>query len=64
MSVGRNVGEVDRAIRFGAGALLVFLALTGTIGAWGYLGVIFLVTSALRFCPLYRLLGLTTCRDS
>jgi hypothetical protein len=24
-------------------------------------GVIMLVTAALRFCPLYRLLGLRTC---
>jgi len=63
MSFGKNIGQVDRALRFGLGALLVLLALVGTIGAWGYLGVIFLATAAISFCPLYRLVGLKTCQE-
>jgi Protein of unknown function (DUF2892) len=33
----------------------------GTIGVWGWIGVIPLATAFLRFCPAYRLIGVTTC---
>jgi hypothetical protein len=45
----------------GIGVLLVGLAVTDVIGAWGYIGIVPLVTGALRFCPAYRLFGLNTC---
>ena len=35
-----NVGGLDRAARIVIGALLVILALAGTIGAWGWIGVV------------------------
>jgi hypothetical protein len=56
-----NVGSVDRALRIGIGALLIGLAATDAIGAWGYIGILPLVTGAFRFCPAYRLFGLNTC---
>ena len=59
----RNIGQLDRILRFALGALLVVLALTGGIGAWGYLGVIFLATAFVNFCPIYRVVGLKTCQD-
>ncbi len=59
----RNLANWDRIARFVLGALLVGLAATGTIGVWGYLGVIFLATAAVSFCPLYRIVGLKTCQD-
>lgn len=62
MSFAKNLGQVDRALRFAVGAILVLLASTGTIGAWGFIGAIFLATAAISFCPLYRLVGLKTCR--
>ena len=37
------------------------MAATGTIAAWGYIGVIPLVTGLIGTCPLYRLLGFSTC---
>ena len=55
-----NVGNLDRAVRVLVGLLLVGLAAFGTIGAWGYVGIVLVVTGAWAFCPLYRLLGLTT----
>lgn len=55
-----NLGQIDRLLRFVVGAALVILAATGVIGAWGYLGVIFLVTAFINFCPIYRLLGIST----
>jgi hypothetical protein len=33
----------------------------GTIGPWGWLGVVLVATGVIRFCPLYPLLGLSTC---
>ncbi|HMN83095.1 MAG TPA: DUF2892 domain-containing protein [Burkholderiaceae bacterium] len=56
-----NVGGVDRILRIVVGAVLIALAATGTVGWWGWLGVVPLLTGLVRFCPLYPLLGLSTC---
>lgn len=56
-----NVGGIDRILRIAIGALLIVLAVTGTIGAWGWLGIILLATGLLRTCPLYSMLGMNTC---
>mgnify|MGYP003354006893 CR=1 FL=1 len=55
-----NVGSIDRVLRIIVGALLVVLAYTGTISAWGYLGLIAIGTGIFRFCPAYPLLGINT----
>jgi cytoskeletal protein RodZ len=39
-----NVGKTDKMVRIGIGVLLIVLAVTGTIGAWGWIGVIPLAT--------------------
>ena len=57
-----NVGTIDQAIRIMLGFLLVFLAGIGVVGMWGYVGVAFMATGAMRFCPAYRMFGITTCR--
>lgn len=56
-----NVGTIDRVIRIVAGLALIVLAALGVIGLWGYLGIVPLVTGVFRFCPAYRLVGLSTC---
>ena len=56
-----NAGGLDRALRIVAGLALVGLAATGTVDAWGYIGVVPLLTGALGFCPAYTLLGVNTC---
>ncbi len=58
----KNVGGIDRAIRITAGLALVGLAATGTIGAWGWLGLLPLATGAIGWCPPYGLLGINTCK--
>mgnify|MGYP001810484852 CR=1 FL=1 len=56
-----NVGGIDRILRIVVGAILIALAVMGTIGPWGYIGVVLLATGLLRFCPVYPLLGMNTC---
>lgn len=56
-----NVGGIDRILRIVAGLVLIALAATGTVGAWGWIGVVPLLTGAVGFCPLYPLLGMNTC---
>jgi len=59
--LSNNVGTLDRAVRIGAGVLLMALAAMGTIGAWGYIGVVPLLTGMAGTCPAYSLFGLSTC---
>ena len=56
-----NVGGFDRILRIVAGLVLSALALTGTIGAWGWIGLVPLATGLFRVCPAYNLLGMNTC---
>jgi hypothetical protein len=56
-----NVGTIDRSLRIVAGAALIGLAATGTVGYWGYVGIVPLLTGLFRFCPLYTMLGMNTC---
>mgnify|MGYP001402876877 CR=1 FL=1 len=57
----RNEGTLDRALRIIVGLALIALTVTGTIGLWGWIGVVPLVTGAIGWCPAYTLLGFSTC---
>jgi hypothetical protein len=59
-----NVGTIDQALRVAIGLLLVILAASGVIGLWGYVGLLLIATGAVRFCPAYRLFGLSTCKTA
>ncbi len=55
-----NVGKTDKWVRF------ILAIVIGTIGYyydswWGLLAFVPLVTSAISFCPIYKILGLSTC---
>ena len=56
-----NVGGIDRALRIVAGVALIGLAATGSVGLWGWIGIIPLATGLIKFCPLYAVLGLNSC---
>ncbi len=56
-----NVGGIDRILRIVIGLVLFVLTLTGTIGVWGWIGVVPLLTAGLGICPLYSVLGFSTC---
>ncbi|AUN94187.1 YgaP family membrane protein [Pseudazoarcus pumilus] len=55
-----NVGGIDRILRIVAGIALIAWAIAGG-PVWAWIGVIPLATGLLRWCPLYPLLGFTTC---
>jgi len=63
-----NMGNTDRLIRLVIAAVLVGLYLTGTVsGTPGIillvLAGVFVLTSLVRFCPLYAPFGLSTCKE-
>ncbi len=56
-----NVGSIDRIARILVGLLLIGLSLAGQIGVWGWLGIVLVATGLLKTCPLYSVLGISTC---
>ncbi|MBN1448805.1 MAG: DUF2892 domain-containing protein [Bacteroidetes bacterium] len=60
-----NVGSIDRTIRIILGIVLLSLVflLEGGIRYIGLIGIIPLLTAASRSCPLYSLIGASTCRE-
>jgi Protein of unknown function (DUF2892) len=56
-----NEGGIDRILRIVAGLALIGLTLTGTIGVWGWVGVVALATGLIGWCPLYTMLGINSC---
>jgi len=59
---GKNVGAADRIIRIIIGGVLIALVYVGPRTPWGWLGIIPVVTAVVSWCPLYRVLGLRTCK--
>ena len=58
-----NLHQVDRIIRIVIGIALIVLPLFAVIGWWGYVvRAILLATGLINFCPIYRLLGINTCK--
>jgi len=57
----QNVGGIDRTVRIVAGLALIALAATGTVGVWGWIGVVPLATGLVGWCPPYAIFGWNTC---
>ncbi len=62
----KNMGTVDRIIRVLLAAVFAYLyfsgVVTGTLGiVLVVLGGVFVLTSLISFCPLYILVGFSTC---
>ncbi len=60
------MGNVDRIVRLVIAAIAAFLyfngTLTGTLGIVALVvAAIFTLTSVISFCPLYAIVGLSTC---
>ena len=56
-----NVGGIDRIARIVIGLVLLGLAATGTVGWWGWLGIVPLLPGAIGWCPPYAIFVFNTC---
>lgn len=57
----KNEGSIDRALRVVFGLVVLSLVFVGPQTAWGWIGLVPLVTGVAGFCPLYAVLGINTC---
>lgn len=57
-----NVGGIDKTLRIVAGVGLVGATVMGMLPMWGYIGVVPLATGLMGWCPLYPMLGISTCK--
>lgn len=63
----KNIGSTDKVIRLVVAALIAVLYFTKSIEGTtaivlGVVAIILTLTSLISFCPLYTLLGTTTCK--
>lgn len=59
--MNKNVGTVDRAVRIIVGLGLISLVFIGPQTAWGWIGLVPLVTGLISWCPLYAPFKINTC---
>ena len=57
-----NVGSLDRVLRIVVGIILIALVFVGPKTAWGWIGVVPLVTGLFSTCPVYSLFGIKACK--
>jgi len=58
----KNEHTVERVLRVLIGAGLLSLVFVGPQTAWGWIGILPLVTGLVGSCPAYTLFGISTCR--
>jgi ABC-type polysaccharide/polyol phosphate export permease len=56
----KNIGSIDSIVRIIIGVVLIALVFVGPKTAWGWLGLIPLLTVVFRFCPAYALFKIST----
>ena len=54
-----NVGGWDRLARFAVGIAILIIGYSYD-SFWGLLGLVFVVTAFIRFCPLYAIFKIST----
>ena len=66
-----NVGNMDRVLRGLLGLIFIIAPLLNMPAIWSStpvaygsmaIGLVLVVTAVLRFCPLYRIIGISTCK--
>jgi hypothetical protein len=60
--VTANEGTLDRAVRVVIGLALLSLTVVGPRTLWGLVGLVPLGTGLLGVCPVYSILGISTCK--
>lgn len=59
--LAQNEGRIDRIVRVLVGIIGLSLVFIGPKTAWGWIGLIPLVTGLVGMCPIYRILGINSC---
>lgn len=62
------MGNTDRLIRISAAVVIAVVVYAGVVaGPWALallaVAAVLVITGSIRFCPLYRLLGINTCKN-
>lgn len=66
-----NVGSMDRILRVVLGIVLLTIPFVSGLAIFNsgiatvvavLAGIVLLATSAMRFCPMYRIFGIRTCK--
>ena len=58
-----NVCKFDRILRLASGVLLVAWAALLDGPLWAWIGIIPLVTGSIGFCPIYAIVGISSCPE-
>ncbi len=58
----KNVGNLDKILRIVIGLVLISLVFVGPQTPWGWIGIVPLATALVGWCPLYRIIGVSTCK--
>jgi hypothetical protein len=56
-----NVGSTDRVFRIMLGIALIALVFVGPKTLWGWIGLVPLFTGLFGTCPLYSMVGFSSC---
>ena len=56
-----NIGNNERVLRIIVGVIIIGLGVYFQ-SLWGIIGLVPLLTGIFRFCPLYTMLGMNTCK--
>ncbi len=59
--MSRNEGTIDRVLRVILGLVLLSLVFVGPQTMWGLIGLVPLATGLIGNCPIYSILGISTC---
>lgn len=70
MKLGKNIGTLDMILRIGISGFLIYISLIDTqfisdpfsSGVFAVLGVVNLIVALIRYCPLYSLIRVNTCK--
>lgn len=57
-----NIGMGERVLRIIVGIIVISLVFWGPKSAWGWLGLLPLLTGLSGYCPLYAVLKINNCK--
>ena len=58
----KNIGTIDKVVRILVGLALISLVFVGPQTPWGWIGVPVILIALVGWCPLYKLVGFSSCK--